>query len=190
MRDGGLIVLEGVYPPSEDSYLLLGALSRYPAASVLELCCGTGVVGLSVARRASRVVEVDISPVAVRNTVANYRSHGLAGKLDAVVGDLFSSLREEGFDLVIMNPPYIEDGGTAGDVAWSGGKGGREIIDRFLGSVGGFLADGGRGVFVQSDLNGLKETKVRAKENGLVAEVVGERIFRFETLLAVEVRRS
>ncbi len=167
----------------------MDAVARLPAGMVLELCCGTGVVGLSLARRAHRVVAVDINPAAVMNTVAGYQNQGLSEKLDAVVGDLFSPLHGEVFDLVIMNPPYIEDEGTAGDIAWSGGKGGREIIDRFLDSVGSFLVGGGKGVFIQSDLNGLQETREMAEGNGMVAEVIGERVFRFETLLAVEVRR-
>jgi release factor glutamine methyltransferase len=167
----------------------MDAVARLPAGMVLELCCGTGVVGLSLARRVSRVVAVDINPTAVINTVVNYQNSGLAEKLDAVVGDLFSPLRGKAFDLVIMNPPYIEDEGTAGDIAWSGGKGGRETIDRFLDSVGNFLAEGGSGVFIQSDLNGQQETMEKAEVCGMVAEVIGKRVFRFETLLAVEVRR-
>lgn len=181
-------MLEGVYSPSEDSYLLIEAAANLPLGRVLELCSGTGIVGLSLASRASRVVAVDINPAAVMSTVANYRNRGLSGKLDALAGDLFSPLRGRVFDLVIMNPPYVEDDGAAGDLAWSGGKGGREIIDRFLDSVGSFLADGGRGVFIQSDLNGQEETVRRAKANGMVAEVIGKRIFRFEALLAVQVR--
>jgi release factor glutamine methyltransferase len=187
-RRGGTAVLEGVYPPSEDSYLLMEAVARLPAGRVLELCSGTGIVGLSLASRASRVIAVDINPVAVMNTVLNYRGCGFSERLDAVAGDLFSPLRIMPFDLVIMNPPYVEDERVVGDTAWSGGKGGRDIIDRFLDSVSGYLAEGGRGVFVQSDLNGLEETRRRAEVNGMRAEVVGERVFRFETLLAVEVR--
>lgn len=187
---GQLIVLEGVYPPSDDTFLLMDAVEAVlSVGEVLELCCGTGVVGLSIAPRARRIVAVDLNPLAVRNTVLNYRNAGLDEKLDAIAGDLFSPLAVGHYDLVIMNPPYLADGVNARDLAWSGGEGGRAVIDRFLDGVEGYLGEGGRAVFMQSDLNGLQETLDRAKANGLSARVVGERTFRFETLLAMEVRR-
>lgn len=184
-----MTVLEGVYPPSEDSFLLMDAVSqRASPGTVLELCCGSGVAGLSIARRVGRVVAVDLNPVAVRNTIINYRGRGLSEKLDAVIGDLFSPLQGEAFDLVMMNPPYIDDDERTRDLWWSGGRKGREVIDRFLREVRAFLKPGGEAVFVQSDLNGVGETMEVAGSNGMVARVVGERVFGFETLLAVEVR--
>lgn len=184
-----MVTLEGVYPPSEDTYLLIDAVAQWAGGTVLELCSGTGAVGASLAQRGSRVVAVDINPVAVRNTLINCRNLGVADRVDALVGDLFAPLRGDVFDLVVMNPPYVDDGGVAGDSAWSGGKRGREIIDRFIVGVGGFLREGGRGVFIQTDLNGFEETVKGAEAADMVARVLAERVFRFETLLAVEVRR-
>ena len=134
------------------------------------------------------MVAVDINPIAVRNTIINYQDNGLSERLDAVVGDLFSPLRGKVFDLVIMNPPYVDDLDRASDLSWSGGRRGRQVIDRFLDTVGAFLGSGGRAAFVQSDLNGLQETLDRARGNGMAARVIGERVFRFESLLAMEVR--
>lgn len=167
----------------------MDAIAQIPCTgTVLELCCGTGVVGLSMARKVRRVVAVDINPVAVRNTIINYRNGGLWEKLDAVVGDLFSPMLGGTFDLVIMNPPYIDDGGKAWDLSWSGGREGRRVIDRFLETVHAFLKPGGEAVFIQSDLNGIKETVDLAGKNGMTARVIAEKVFRFETLLAMEVR--
>jgi release factor glutamine methyltransferase len=184
-----LTVLEGVYPPSEDSFLLMEAIEHLPGVgTALDLCCGTGAVGLSIAGRVRHMVAVDINPIAVRNTIINYRDNGLSERLDAAVGDLFSPLRGNVFDLVIMNPPYVDDLGRVGDLSWSGGRGGRQVIDRFLDTVGAFLGPGGRAAFIQSDLNGLQETLDRAEGKGMAARVIGERVFRFESLLAMEVR--
>jgi release factor glutamine methyltransferase len=185
----GVTVMDGVYPPSEDSYLLIDAVAPLTSpGTVLELCCGTGVVGLSLANKARHVVAIDLNPVAIRNTIVNYRNSSLLEKLDAVVGDLFTPLRGRTFDLVIMNPPYIDDDGKANDLSWSGGEKGRQVIDRFLDAVGALLKPGGWAVFIQSDLNGIQETVKRARSNGMKARVIREKVFRFETLLAMEVR--
>ncbi len=183
-----IVVMECVYPPSEDSHLLTDVLRLSPSAEdVLELCCGSGIVGLSLAPSVKRIVVSDLSPLAVMNTVLNYKRNGLFSKVDAVAGDLFQPLLGRAFDLVIMNPPYVADDGEASDLSWSGGPKGREIIDRFLNSVASYINPGGRAIFIQSDLNGVEETIAKARSNGMVARIIGKRIFRFETLLAMEV---
>lgn len=112
-------VFDGVYPPSEDTFLLMDAVSGERAARGLELCSGTGAVGLSIASRVGEMVAVDLNPAAAMNTLLNYRENGMTAHV--VVGDLFSPLHGE-FDLILMNPPYLPDGdGAPADLAWSGG---------------------------------------------------------------------
>jgi methylase of polypeptide subunit release factors len=124
-----LTVLEGVYPPSDDSFLLMDAIEHLLGiGTALDLCCGTGAVGLSIAQRVRRMVAVDINPIAVRNTIINYQDNGLSERLDAVVGDLFSPLRGKVFDLVIMNLPMLMI--LTGPVTFlgaAGGGGGRSL---------------------------------------------------------------
>ena len=62
-------LLPGVYHPSEDTFLLLeaavGDVSR--GERVLEVCCGTGLVALSIKSKTRRVIASDINERACRN---------------------------------------------------------------------------------------------------------------------------
>ncbi len=179
-------VLEGVYPPSEDTFLLIDAIKGASAGSALEVCCGTGAVGLSAASRVRSIVEVDINPRAAANARLNFSRNGLGAKALFVVGDLFSCVRGR-FSLVVMNPPYLPDGeGDPRDPAWSGGPSGRETIDRFIDGLGGVLAPGGRAFFLQSSLNGERESIRRLMESGLEGRAVLRRRFQFEELVVIE----
>ncbi|MBM5805310.1 MAG: methyltransferase [Candidatus Verstraetearchaeota archaeon] len=184
-----VVVFQGVYPPSEDTFLLIDALRSGAAGGALELCCGTGAVGLSIADKLDSITALDINPIAVKNARQNYMNNGLSGRLDAVVGDLFSPLKKQSFDLIFMNPPYLldEEGGPE-DLSWSGGEGGRRIIDRFIEGLGGFLGEEGRALFVQSTLNGIDESLDMINGEGMVGRVVSKVNFQFEGLVVIEVR--
>lgn len=80
--------------------------------SVVDLCCGSGVIGISVDVEVpgSRVVAVDVSPDAVRMTAANAAAVGSLTQ-QTLVGDvrdpdLLAAL-DGTVDVVVANPPYI-----------------------------------------------------------------------------------
>ena len=185
-------IMKGVYPPSEDTFLMIDALkSAEVSGSGLELCSGTGAIGLVAVGRLDFIVAVDINPLAVENTRRNYLENNLYAKLCAVAGDLFAPLKKVGFDVILMNPPYLnDDEGSPKDVSWSGGGAGREIVGRFLGSVGGFLSREGRAIFLQSDLNGIDESLGRAESMGMVGKVLRSINFQFESLVAIEIKHA
>ncbi|CDR95327.1 hypothetical protein, conserved [Babesia bigemina] len=90
------------------------------------------------------VIAVDINPFANAATMQTLNSNGVAEKADAVGMDMFASLNcrasRKMVDVVMFNPPYVPSDGdeTANeclDMAWNGGAMGREVTDRFIGSV-------------------------------------------------------
>jgi ribosomal protein L11 methyltransferase len=85
--------------------LLREALAAGRVNHLLDLGCGTGIMGLAAAALGvSRVVAVDISPQAVRVTRENARANNLAGYLEVVQGS--SASLQGPFDLVAANLPW------------------------------------------------------------------------------------
>ena len=77
---------------------------------VLDLCCGSGAVALSLAQEAAvaEVVAADVSDAALEVAKANGQRCGLAERVEWHCGDLFAPLcGTEPFDLVVANPPYV-----------------------------------------------------------------------------------
>lgn len=81
-------------------------------ASVLDIGCGSGCVGLSVAHFNERVYlrGVDISPEAVRISEKNAKSLGLDSRAAFGVLDILSDLPSGRYDAILSNPPYIRSG--------------------------------------------------------------------------------
>lgn len=116
-----------------------------PRARILDVGCGAGPGGI-VAARACRacapdLVLADINPAALDHARANAL---LAGWPDAAFaqGDLFGAVDGE-FDLIVANPPYLNDGAGRvyrhGGGAWGGG-----LSERIVREGLGRLAPGGR----------------------------------------------
>lgn len=105
-------VAEGVFVPRHRSALLVEEAVRRarPGSVVVDLCCGTGALGLAVATRvAVELHAVDIDPVAVRCARENLATVGGS----AYAGDLDAPLpgRLQGrVDLLLASPPYVPTG--------------------------------------------------------------------------------
>lgn len=78
---------------------------RQPVA--LDLCCGSGCIGVSLALEvpAAQVHGADLSADALAVTRRNAETLGAALTLHQ--GDLFAAVPDIRFDLIISNPPYI-----------------------------------------------------------------------------------
>ena len=108
-------VNESVLIPRQDTETLVEAalieLRQRPGSpALLDLCCGSGCVGLSLASLAphARVTLADISPQALEVARANEKALGVKAELKQ--GDLFAPLGRERFDVIAANPPYIPSG--------------------------------------------------------------------------------
>lgn len=80
---------------------------------VLDLCCGSGAIGVSIAKlcEKTKVTCSDVSPEAIKTAAQNARLNGCK-TVKFEKSDLFaafkSKLGRKKFDLIISNPPYIE----------------------------------------------------------------------------------
>jgi methylase of polypeptide subunit release factors len=103
-----LLVLPGVLDPvitKVGAWLAARVAAEVrPGETWVDMGCGTGIVGLALARAGARVTCVDIDPQAVRNTRANAALHGL--DVEVVESDLFTALPGRRFDRVAYNVPF------------------------------------------------------------------------------------
>lgn len=77
--------------------------------TVLDLYCGTGTIGLSVARHAGHLIGVEVIPDAIKNAEENARSNGITNA-EFLCGDAADAAKElvrRGIkpDVVILDPP-------------------------------------------------------------------------------------
>ena len=114
--DFELAVGPGVLCPRADTEVVAEAaaqmLAGVQAPKVLDLCAGTGCLGLGVKRFCPEadVICVEKSPEAFRYLKKNAVSALKQGTARAVEGDLFTywqGLPEGELDLIVSNPPYL-----------------------------------------------------------------------------------
>ena len=89
---------------------MLSCVDFAPGMRVLDLGCGSGLVGILAAKLcgAENVVMCDVDPPAVEIAARNAARNGVGG-VKAVVSDGFSAIEDAGFDLILSNPPYQSD---------------------------------------------------------------------------------
>ncbi len=164
------------------------------SSTVLDLGAGCGILGILAAKKASRVLSIDLNPYAIQCTQQNARLNGVRGKMDFLQADLFSALASQAvFDLVLFNAPYLpsHEGEAQSWIerAWAGGADGRHVVDRFILQVPLYLKPNGRVLLMQSTLTGVEETVSRFSNLGLDAHVKAERKLPFfETLTLIEAK--
>lgn len=123
--------------------------------SVLDLCTGSGCLAILASRRFpnARIDAVDISRDALDVAARNIADYGLEDRVTLHRGDLFKPIGDARYDLIISNPPYVDQKGMAGlprecraepRLAFDGGADGIDIIRRILNEAGRHLtAHGG-----------------------------------------------
>ena len=142
-----------------DSELFAGedfSLVRKPdsIAGVLDLCTGSGCLAILAALRfpQAKVDAVELSKAAIEVARRNVADHRLKKRVRLLRGDLFAPVKTARYDLIIANPPYVDDEGMASlppecrhepKLAFAGGSDGLSVIARILDEAGRHLNKGG-----------------------------------------------
>lgn len=107
--------------PRQDTETLvekaLEAAENMPGAlRILDMCCGSGAIAVSMASFLPdvRVTACDISRAALRTAGENAKRNGVSEKVEFLHSDMFSVFEKNAgpagkpsFDLILSNPPYI-----------------------------------------------------------------------------------
>lgn len=166
-------------------------LQSRPAPKVLDLCCGSGCIGLSIkslvphAKVSLSDISTDALDVAKKNAKA----------LDADVvfrhGDLFDAVKKEKFDLIASNPPYIPAADMAvlqrevrfePELALAGGEDGLDFYRRICAGASAHLNEGGAllmevGEGEARDVLSLVQENIDCADSGMIKDLNGiERI--------------
>jgi protein-L-isoaspartate O-methyltransferase len=144
-----VLVSPEVFSPSSTSVVLAQAMTIEPGEIVIDVGCGSGVLGFAAARLgASRVYGTDIVPDAVRLAEVNARKLGLADVMEFRVGNLLEPVQDVRADVILGDVSGVPD--PVAEVTWwfpggrGGGPTGAELPVAMLESVGNALKPGGR----------------------------------------------
>ncbi len=142
-------------PETEELVEMLIARLKQAPARLLDVGCGSGVIGLSLAShfgRETSAVLVDAFEAALSLAEENRQALEIENAT-LLTSDLFVALDSEfPFDLIVANLPYIASGEIDGldrevqrdpRTALDGGRSGLEIMLRFLADCPNFLSPAG-----------------------------------------------
>ena len=125
--------------------------------SVLDLCTGSGCIGIACAYafEQTQVVLSDISAEALTIAQKNIAQHKVSDRVIAVQSDLFEGLNGQRFDLIVSNPPYVDATDLATmpeeyqhepELALASGADGLDFTRRLLREAAQYLTE--RGVLI------------------------------------------
>lgn len=187
-----------VYPPMDDTFLLIDALKQESLAGkkIVEIGCGSGLVSMFIAKRARIVHALDINPLAALVTLLNSRKNNIfnvhvmnMNLLDAFKGTFKA-------DGLIFNPPYLPEDDLTRDLSFHerlmyyGGKEGINLSIIFLKRAINHLKKNGAIYLISSTLSNIKKLKEKISLLGLKYEILKEDKFFFERILILKIMRQ
>lgn len=123
--------------------------------NILDLCTGSGCIAIACAYAFdhAKVDASDISADALAVAEINRRDHGLEDRLQLFESDLFESIPDKRYDIMVSNPPYVSLQEMAelpaefqfepGASALAAGEAGMDIVLPILVQARDYLTDDG-----------------------------------------------
>ena len=137
--------------PRQDTETLCEEALQIGGETVLDMCCGTGCIGISLAKLGGMKASfADISPDCIALAGENAELNGIEGRF--FQSDLFENIQGK-YSLICCNPPYIPSGAIAGlqkevlrepVLALDGGEDGLDFYRRIAKDYSKHLNIGGR----------------------------------------------
>ena len=163
-------------PRADTEILIEKALSKISAQDtyeILDLGCGTGIVGITIAleRPLSKVTLIDQSEDALKNTKDNQALHQ-ATSVMIQKSNWFNALGQTRFNVILSNPPYLEENdphllqGLEGEPidALVAGPSGTEAIQHIIENAKNYIKPSGW-LFMEHGYNQAEIVKDLFKKN-------------------------
>ncbi|MBE7020223.1 MAG: peptide chain release factor N(5)-glutamine methyltransferase [Ruminococcaceae bacterium] len=109
------MVDKNVLIPRPDTEIIidtaLNEIDRNKDIKILDLCSGSGCIGITLATlyKNSQVTLVEVSDGAISISQKNIIKHNLDDRIKIVKRDILSESLQGTFDLIVSNPPYINE---------------------------------------------------------------------------------
>ncbi|WP_373818765.1 50S ribosomal protein L3 N(5)-glutamine methyltransferase [Glaesserella sp.] len=121
---------------------------------ILDMCTGSGCIAIACAERFpnAEVDAVDLSIDALNVAEVNIERHNMAHKVFPLQSDLFNNLPQDRYDLIVTNPPYVDQEDLADmpeefhhepEIALGSGADGLDMTKRILAQAADYLSDNG-----------------------------------------------
>ncbi|MDI9619920.1 MAG: methyltransferase [Candidatus Nezhaarchaeota archaeon] len=187
-----IYVWEGVYPPSEDTFLLMDHVKLKGGELVLDVGTGSGILAVKCALEGCHVVGVDIKRKSILNAKFNAKANGVLEGVELVCSDAATSFRELcGFNVILVNPPYLPSTGNPElDLPeWDGGPEGISMALRVVDDAGRLLGEGGRLYMVASSLSKYETLVSRLQSMGFNVTIKARKKLWWEELILLEAEK-
>jgi ribosomal protein L3 glutamine methyltransferase len=146
-----------IIPRSHIAELLSERLQPWldrPVRRVLDLCTGSGCLAILAAHafQEAKVEAADLSKAALAVARKNVAKHRLSRRVRVIRSDLFESIDDARYDLIITNPPYVGASSMRKlpaeyrhepGMALAGGKDGLDLVRKIIEEVPRHLSPGG-----------------------------------------------
>lgn len=130
-----------------------GLLKQNPKR-IMDMCTGSGCIAIACATQFpdAEVDAIDLSTDALNVAEINIMHHNLSDRVFPIQSDLFSNLPQDHYDLIVTNPPYVdqedlndmpEEYHYEPEMALGSGVDGLDITKRILKSAADYLTDDG-----------------------------------------------
>lgn len=124
---------DAVFPLCHENLYFVDNFVIPENSTVLDLCTGSGIIALFMAKRARKVVAIDINPRAIEFAKLNAELNGVINKIKFKIGNLFDPVKGMKFDVITSNPPFEPTPSEYRNYLYSdGGKTGTSILREII----------------------------------------------------------
>lgn len=172
--DVALTIYPGVFSPNytNTSKFFAENIIIHPCDDVLDMFSGSGALGLTAFKKgANSVTCVEISDLAVKCIEHNIKKNHADDKVQVIQSDLFASIQNKTFDVIIANPPLL-DGKPETDLERAVFDEDYKNIERFFSAVSKYLNPNGRIYLLWTSAGEKDLIQTLASKNKLAVEVV------------------
>ena len=123
--------------------------------TILDLCTGSGCIAIACADvfEDAQIDASDVSAEALAVAEINRQRHGMEGRVNLIESNLFESIPDKRYDVIVSNPPYVSEAEMEqlaaefefepGSLALTAGKQGLDLVLPMLANAANYLTDEG-----------------------------------------------